>query len=420
MIAAFLAFTLLQQVGDPPSAVIVREGERVSRVPVVVTRMGPMVRSEDALAPLGAVLLRDGNSRFRLVIGGTEVELTSGLAVARVRGTTQPLAAAPTISQGQLFLPLSLLTDVLPRVATGFLYDAARGELRRFAPVSAARPPTRDSAPKTEDRGARASRAVPAARASDPPAPPERGGAARRSVVVVDAGHGGRDRGMRGPIGSANKVYEADVTLAIARQLRDALTRRGVEVVMTRTADTLIALADRGRIANRAQGDLFISIHVNAANPRWRNPAASRGFETYFLSDAKTDDARRVAELENEAVKYEVEAVAAADDPLSFVLNDMKQNEYLRESSDFAQVVQQSLKQVHPGPDRGVKQAGFVVLVGAFMPSVLVEVGFGSNPAEAAYLSGSVGQRQLAESIADATMSYLAKYGERRTTGAVQ
>ncbi|HEX4932227.1 MAG TPA: N-acetylmuramoyl-L-alanine amidase, partial [Gemmatimonadaceae bacterium] len=169
---------------------------------------------------------------------------------------------------------------------------------------------------------------------------------------------------------------------------------------------------------NRAQGDLFVSIHVNAANPRWRNPGAARGFETYFLSDAKTDDERRVAELENEAVKYEVEEGAEGGDPLSFILNDMKQNEYLRESSDLAATVQQSLRGVHPGTDRGVKQAGFVVLVGAFMPSVLVEIGFGTNAGEAAYLSGASGQQQLAAAMADATMSYLARYASKRGNGA--
>jgi N-acetylmuramoyl-L-alanine amidase len=189
---------------------------------------------------------------------------------------------------------------------------------------------------------------------------------------------------------------------------------------MTRATDTLIALRDRGRIANRAQGDLFVSIHVNAANPRWKNPAGTRGFETYFLSDARTDDDKRIADLENEAAKYEVETDAPVNDPLSFILNDMKQNEYLRESSDFAETVQRSLKSVHPGTDRGVKQAGFVVLVGAFMPSVLVEIGFGTNVAEAAYLSSAAGQGVVAGALADAIKRYLARYGERRTTGPAQ
>lgn len=416
MIALLAALALLQQAVDPPAALTVREGEKVGSIPVVATRLGAMVRAQDLLSPLGAVLMRDTPERYRLVVGGAEMELSPGLSFARIRGTTEPLAAAPTVLNGALYLPLSLLTELLPRVATGFLYDARLVELRRFAPVTTARRPAPEGgrapppdAPRDKPRTA-----------GTPPAtvrPPRR---ERAPVVVVDAGHGGRDRGMHGPIGGGPRVYEADVTLAVAKRLRDELTSRGVEVVMTRSTDTLIALSDRGRIANRRQGDLFVSIHVNAANPRWKNPGGARGFETYFLSEAKTDDERRVAELENEAVKYEVEEGAQGGDPLSFILNDMKQNEYLRESSAFAVAVQQSLRAVHPGTDRGVKQAGFVVLVGAFMPSVLVEIGFGTNAAEAAYISGASGQKVLAGAIADATMSYLARYVGRRGNGGVQ
>lgn len=416
MIALLAALVLVQQAGDPPAAITVRAGERTSGIPVVATRLGAMVRSDDVLTPLGAVLLRDAPDRYRLVVGGTELELSAGLAVAKVRGAIHPLAAAPALLDGRLYLPLSILTDLLPRVATGFLYDARLAELRRFTPTVADRRPEGDSA-RLGARGTAPPATAKPAPVRTPAAPPRATPRARRAVVVVDAGHGGRDRGMRGPLGSAPKVFEADITLALSRRLRDELQRRGVEVVMTRSTDTLIALADRGRIANRAQADLFLSIHVNAANPRWRNPSGARGFETYFLSEAKSDDERRVAELENEAMKYEVEAEAADGDALSFILNDMKQNEFLRESSDLAETVQGALKGVHPGTDRGVKQAGFVVLVGAFMPSVLVEIGFGTNPAESAYLSSAAGQKQLAGAIADATMSYLARYATRRTAG---
>lgn len=418
MIALLAALALLQQAAEVPASLTVRAGERVSSIPVVVTRLGAMVRSDDLLAPLGALLVREGSDRYRLVVGGTEFALAVGVASVRVRGGDEALPGAPTLSGGQLYLPLALLTELLPRLGTGFLYDGAAGELRRFSVVVAPRRPAPDRAPD-------------AARDSTGDTPPPRRGAvlpperasaraARAQVVVLDAGHGGRDRGMRGPLGGGPRVAEADITLAIARALRRELEQRGVTVVMTRDADTLIALGDRGHIANRAQGDLFISIHVNAANPRWKNPAAARGFETYFLSEAKTDDERRVAELENEAVQYEVEADAPADDPLRFILNDMKQNEYLRESSDFAQAMQRSLRQVHPGTDRGVKQAGFMVLVGAFMPSVLVEVGFGSNPAEAAYLSGAAGQQALARAMADGAMDYLARYATRRAPGSAR
>jgi N-acetylmuramoyl-L-alanine amidase len=230
---------------------------------------------------------------------------------------------------------------------------------------------------------------------------------------VVDAGHGGPDRGMSGPIGTSWKIYEKDITLAVSKQLSAALRQRGLDVVMTRTTDTLIALADRGRIANEQHGDLFISIHVNAANPNWKNPGAARGYETYFLAEARTEDARRVEQMENASVRFETEAQASRKDPLSFIINDMAQNEHLRESSELAAIIQKRLGKVQPGPNRGVKQAGFVVLVTAYMPAVLVEIGFGTNPDEARFLNSEARQRELAAAIADAAVEYLDHY-ERR------
>lgn len=244
----------------------------------------------------------------------------------------------------------------------------------------------------------------------DRPRAPVRAG---RTLVVVDAGHGGPDRGMSGTTASRVKVYEADITLAIAKKLKAALIARGLDVLMTRSTDTLIALRDRGRIANDAGATLFLSIHVNAANPRWRNPRSARGFETYFLSDAKTEDDRRVAEMENEADRF-LDEDNGPGDPLALVLGDMFQNAYLRESSELAATVQAGMKPMHPsGSDRGVKQAGFAVLVASHMPAALVEVGFGTNASEASWLASAKGQQSLADAIASATGKYLADYARR-------
>jgi N-acetylmuramoyl-L-alanine amidase len=235
-----------------------------------------------------------------------------------------------------------------------------------------------------------------------------------RPLVVVDAGHGGEDRGMKGTTTGRRQVQEADITLSVAKKLREALVERGVDVLMTRTTDTLIALRDRGRIANEAEGTLFLSIHVNAANPRWRNPRTARGFETYFLSDAKTEDERYVAEMENDADRFLGDDGAEAGNPLAMVLGDMIQNAHLRESSELAARVQAGMKPVHPSRnDRGVKQAGFAVLIAAHMPAALVEIGFGSNPSEATWLNSVIGQQELAEAIARSTLKYLDDY-ERR------
>ena len=242
-------------------------------------------------------------------------------------------------------------------------------------------------------------------------AAPARRAAAR---VVVDAGHGGVDpgAGMRGN----GRVHEKDITLQVSLKIGDILKKRGVEVVYTRTTDTLIARADRGRIANESGGDVFISIHVNAANPNWRDASAARGFETYFLGVAKTEDAQRVEDMEEYSERYESKGSGSARDPLDLIVTDMLQNEYLRESSDLATIIQRRLKRIHPGPDRGVKQAGFTVLVSAFMPAVLVEIGFGTNAEEAAFLRSQPRQRVLAEAVADATMEYLERY-QRRVSG---
>jgi N-acetylmuramoyl-L-alanine amidase len=236
-----------------------------------------------------------------------------------------------------------------------------------------------------------------------------------KPIVVIDAGHGGPDKGMSGPIGRGPRIHEKDITLAVAKRLGAALQRRGVDVVHTRTKDTLIDLSDRGRIANNAGGALFISVHVNAASPTWRDPSGARGFETYFLSDAKTEDANRLAEMENASVRFESAPDVPKED-LSFILSDMLQNQHLRESSELAETIQRSLGDVHPGPSRGVKQAGFRVLVTAFMPSVLVEIGFGTNPGEAVFLADPAKQDMLAKSIADAAVSYLKAY-EKRVAG---
>jgi N-acetylmuramoyl-L-alanine amidase len=231
--------------------------------------------------------------------------------------------------------------------------------------------------------------------------------------VIIDPGHGGRDPGA--PV-RATGVREKDIALQVSLKVGDALRAKGLEVYYTRVKDTLIALDDRGRMANQAKGDVFISIHVNAANPGWKNPDAARGFETYFLAEARTEDARRVEEMENESIRFESDARVNANDPLSFILSDMMQNEHLRESSDLAEIIQRHMDSVHPGPNRGVKQAGFRVLVSAFMPAVLVELGFGTNAEEAAFISNPSKQRALARAIADATREYLDRH-QRRVGG---
>jgi N-acetylmuramoyl-L-alanine amidase len=356
-----------------------------------------------------------------LIVNGTAIEVEAGSRFARVGQDAYQLAAAPVVRKGVLLVPLQLVVEIVPRVVNNLIWDPERFELRVFSSgtkfgdreSSSAAPASTPSrsvvqageahrTPAGDDGSLVSSRAA-------------LGPLHSRKLVVVDAGHGGPDGGMHGPIGGGPQLAEKTVTLAVAKRVGAALGRRGIDVKYTRTTDTLIALSDRGRIANDAHADLFVSIHVNAANPNWKEPGASRGFETYFLAEAKTEDARRVEEMENEVVKFETKSAAHAGDPLSFVLNDMAQNEHLRESNELAELIQRRIGRVHPGSNRGVKQAGFRVLVTAFMPAVLVEIGFGTNAADAAYMTDPARVDELSAAVADAVLEYLQRY-ERRVS----
>jgi N-acetylmuramoyl-L-alanine amidase len=387
-------FLLLALAGRGDS-VHVRGVDRDTTLAVVATSSGSALRADVVLPLLGGMARITGFGRWTIEVRGSGIGLVDGVPFAMSKGIAIPLAAAPRQQDDAFLLPLQILSELVPRLGNGITWDAGRRELRvdRPAVVRAT------LAPRATGTGA--------VRAATP----------RHWTVVVDAGHGGPDAGMHGPIGGSFTINEKDITLGVSKRLSRELEARGVDVVMTRTTDTLIALSDRGRIANERQGSLFISIHVNAANPNWKNPGAARGFETYFLAEAKTEDDRRVARMENEAVRFETTSGGPRDDALGFILSDMKQNEHLRESNDLAESVQARLGRIHPGPSRGVKQAGFRVLVTSFMPSVLVEIGFGTNRAEAAWIAGAEGQRAIASAVADAAMDYLANY-ERRIAGA--
>jgi N-acetylmuramoyl-L-alanine amidase len=432
ILAALAAF---QIAAAAPRTVGVRSGEQVVRVPTVAGPDGRLIRLSalDALIPL--TVRRDSANWYSVEAWGARFQLQVGSNVVHANESVRQLASAPVVRNGELFVPVQLVSDVFPVLLPNNRWDADSSQLvlMSLAPAPSPRPsatprsaasappqqqggevsregardPGRDAARDAERDVARAN-----ARAGGP-LPPIAAKTSRRRIIV-DAGHGGIDNGMTGPIGGGPKIYEKDITLSVAKRLGTQLKSRGLDVVYTRTTDTLIALDDRGRIANKAQGDLFISVHVNAANPNWKDPGASRGFETYFLSEARTQDARRVEQMENDAARFEtIRDPIDSNDPLSFILSDMQQNEHLRESSELADIIQQRLGAMHPGPSRGVKQAGFRVLVMAYMPAVLVEIGFGTNPREAQFLSDPDKQNAIAAAIADAAMDYLERYESR-------
>jgi N-acetylmuramoyl-L-alanine amidase len=408
MIAA-LALFLQTAVATPPT-LMVRHGDAARAVPAIPTVSGTYVRADLLAAALGGTAGDAPAGRYRMTLGESQIEMVEGVPFLRVGSSIVPTILPPLRSGRTFLVPYQVATSVIPRFATGFNYDLAAGELRIFNTaarrvVEAPAPPAADNSTVLPSIGPNT---------GTPNRAPRR---TQRRLIVVDAGHGGPDNGMTGPIGNGPRIVEKHVTLAVARLLSAELRNAGVEVLMTRTRDTLIALSDRGRIANRNKGDLFVSIHVNATGSRGQAGARERGYETYFLAEAKTAEASRVERMENEAVKFETGANAPKGDPLSFIINDMAQNEHLRESNDLAETIQNGLRTFHPGRDRGVQQANFAVLRGSFMPAVLVEIGFGTNPVEAAYLLDPFNQRQIAASIARSVMEYISHYDARIGTG---
>jgi N-acetylmuramoyl-L-alanine amidase len=336
------------------------------------TERGHAYFSVTALEHLGGAVAADARAARVAIFGDTIV--FSLLSPFFTHGRQVAQLAFPALGgEAGLRLPEQFFIEWLPaRYPDRVAWVSGTLAAKQAAPAADA----------TRERAAPASAAAQPARTS-------------ARVVVIDPGHGGRDPGKTGPTG----LREKDAALAISNRLARLLRARGYEVHLTRTADTLIALADRPRMANRWKGErpaLFLSVHANSVSS-----SRVQGFETFFLSDARTDDERRVAEMENAAIEFE-DRPAGNGDTVEQILNDMRNDFYVRASSDLAEMVQDGLASFHTGPNRGVKRAGFRVLVGALMPAVLVEVAFISNPAEARLLGTAAFQDRVTRSLADA------------------
>jgi len=216
------------------------------------------------------------------------------------------------------------------------------------------------------------------------------------SPIVIDPGHGGKDTGAV----ASNGLSERDLTLAVARRLAAELRARGHAVRLTREDDDGRALTDRTAIANRLEAEVFVSLHANASTF-----SSVTGAETYFMSlDDTASDAAAAA-----TAKLENEAGDGSDtrSELDLILWDLAQASALNESAELAVAVQTRLNALLGLRDRGVKQAPFVVLTGATMPAILVEVGFLSNPTEASRLASAEHQQALARAIASGIEAFL-------------
>jgi N-acetylmuramoyl-L-alanine amidase len=397
MIGTLLMLILTASAADSAPGVVTITGVNgETRIPVRADGSGaPVIAAPRLMLALnGSETVSDGWAEVS--IGPRSFRFLLGAPLYVFDDRLRPLAASASISRDTLFLPFQFIAEILP----SSLGDRYRYDRRRARLIDAG-----------------ATGRAPVARA--PAEPREVGrlpnGLRPGHLVTIDPGHGGVDPGNPG-VFFPRGIREKEVTLAVGLLLAEELKRQGVAVKMTRTSDTLIALGDRGAYCT-ADCDLFVSLHVNSLARR-RGYTDIRGFETYFLAEAKTEEAARVARMENEAVRFETAtATAATGDGIDFILKDLQLNEHLRESARAAELVQRSLRTVHTGESRGVKQAGFMVLTTARRPAILVELGYSTNPQDGQFLTTRSSQMAMAAALADAIVSYLLEY-ERKTSQA--
>jgi N-acetylmuramoyl-L-alanine amidase len=233
-------------------------------------------------------------------------------------------------------------------------------------------------------------------------------------IVVIDAGHGGKDPGNRG-----NKYYEKKIVLSIALKTGAILEKeKGVNVVYTRKSDKYVTLNGRASVANKAKADLFVSIHCDAHNSN------AYGAGTFVLGLHRNQDNFRISQKENAVIfledNYEQEYDGFdPNNPESVISLVLMQEDYLNQSIEAANYIQQSFVKNLKRKNRTVKQAGFLVLRNTYMPSVLVETGFLTNSKEGAYLNSKRGQTEISRAIAKAIMEYKSSLDGTLFTGLV-
>jgi len=369
---------------------------------------------------------RESGLTATMVSGGSVVEFQFGVPLFRWNGEVLQLVDVPFEAGGAAHVPLQFVLDFLPvRMEDhyAFLPDQGLFQVRDSVVWAGLRPEAASPGPEAASSGSDDQQQSPSQDESsstpgagqepsdqDSPLPevsPQESGPIKR-VVVIDPGHGGRDPGTSGSGGRREK----DIALAVGRALaRELAGDKTLEVFVTRDRDVLIPIWERGELATQWKGDrpgIFVSIHANALP----NRGSVRGFETLFLSDARTEHERRVAANENAPLKIDREeaGVEEEDEDLGFILRELRNLDHAHWSSLLAEGVQRQLETIHPGPNRGVKQAPLAVLTNALMPAVLVEVGFLTNREEERLISRGEFQGQLAEAMARAIREFFERY----------
>lgn len=232
-------------------------------------------------------------------------------------------------------------------------------------------------------------------------------------IVVIDPGHGGSDGGA-----TRGKNKEKDITLAVALGLGQLIEKnhKDVKIVYTRKTDETVVLSQRAQIANKAKGNLYISIHVNATDAK---QTAAVGVETYILGLHRSADNLAVAKRENSVIMLEDNYKTKYEgfdpnSPESYIIFEFMASKYMEQSLDLASFVQNEMTSTVKRADRGVRQAGFLVLRDVAMPSILTELGFVNNDTDVSYLASKSGQAALAKAIYDGFKKYKDNFDKKQ------
>lgn len=349
-----------------------------------------------ALGPLGwgAATRPDGEDVVLRHRSGLTLRFTPGSPFFLWDDGLLQTAHAPYWFGESLYLPVQLLVDLFPGLLPrAYRFDSERFVLQVEGAGDASEATVRNP--------------VPGSLSTLPPAATPTGARAPR-IVVIDPGHGGEDPGAIGGRGTREKDVALAMAMALARELANDPE---IEVRLTRDRDVAVPIWSRGELATEWKGDrpgVFISIHANALPDR----TGVRGFETYFLSEARDEHERRVAALENAplAAGPSPGGATAGDPLLGAILRDLRTFDHQHWSAALADQVQRELGDFHPGPDRGVKQGPFAVITNSMMPSVLVELGFITNPDEERLLSHTEFHRDTARAMARAIRRFFESY----------
>jgi N-acetylmuramoyl-L-alanine amidase len=223
-----------------------------------------------------------------------------------------------------------------------------------------------------------------------------------KGTIIIDPGHGGRDQGAQ--VGGVN---EAQVTLAVGLELKAALTQMGYKALLTRESDAFVSLQDRPKFASDKGGDLFISLHCNSITGSTKRKRIVSGFIAYILREGESEEDKALARRENQVITEESGKSKAEISPVEWILLEHQLNLYSKESESFVEQIIREFDGYSIGKyATGASQAGFYVLVGAYMPAVLFEMGYLTHDQDRRLLGSSKGQKQIADRLAKAIDKY--------------